>query len=361
MWRVTSPAHFLRIGAIAAGLLVGGCDDGLETEPVDRPPAGGGTAVDGFILEPWAVGDRWYLYDGRTHTLAPRDEAYLVQTDGGTALFVVEGYYGASGESGVFTLSHRSAEGAQWSASETMTLTGNVKDGPACVALGPWRQVACEDPDAALVFRTDRRVLPAAGFVVANPAIYEMGHPEQRVVELAVLDRDAWNNPPSDLAGALDEGRRASAALTRAEWPIGLLDENEERSWLQAATSFSLIHWHAEVQDGEVHLRSRCVPLAITEAEQSGFDSAAVQEASLLAPDVGASVWIRLCPDIQTVGTTPSFFLGTWPDSRDFDLLLEGHRDGVALRPAPGSLLYQQSESDPSLVREPDVPATLWQ
>ena len=331
---------------------------------VEEPPRrGGGVAPQGFWLEPWPVGDRWYLYDGRTHTLTPRPQVYLVTSDQGALLFRVLGYYGARGESGVFSLRVRTWSGSAWGAQRDLQLSANVKERAVCLSVQA-HEVSCDDQAATLVFRSDRRVLPAAGFVVANPAIYEAGHPLGRRVRLLVLDEDVWRTPPA--LDAFPEQDRPSVARSVNDWLIGYRWATPEgRVWLQATTSFQLAQWQAlpEANDA-LRLRARCVPLGTSAAVQVPLADAALREEVVQAPTTGRTAWYRLCPEIVRVDEVPGYLHGTWPDSATFDLIIEGHPEGLALRPAPGSLLMDWTGDEAQRAAEiGDVvlPESLWE
>ncbi|MFB6350547.1 MAG: hypothetical protein ABEN55_04655, partial [Bradymonadaceae bacterium] len=206
--RSPSIPYLLLIVAVAAA----GCGD-IETTgndtgdrssgppPGERPPIG-----DHFVQEAYGIGASWFEYDDANHTVTPRDTVYRIRRDDLDALFEVTSYYDDRGESGYFSLRVRHRRDDGWGESRALTLSRNAKESAVCVALDPLEQQACDGANTDLVFRTDLRTVPAAGFAVSNPAIYTTDH-----------------RPPDTDGGrgrdlSLDSGRRRS---TGGRPPLG--------------------------------------------------------------------------------------------------------------------------------------------
>lgn len=399
------PSHCVSgVGALVAALLIAlvgaGCDDGSGADardprgsdsapdgsgeagaaPVSPPSgeepegaedrAGGGVTRDGFWLDPWPIGDRWYLYDGRSHVLTPRDLTYLVTDAHGTILLRVLGYYGLQGQSGVFSIRTRSWDGTRWGPVVDEMLEGNVKDGPICLGLAPVRIRPCGDARVGLVLRTDRRVLPAAGFVVLNPGLFEAGHPAGRRARLIVLAGDAIAAAPSHPDEVLADPESPSVARSVDDWFIGERWHTPAgRIWLHATTAMQLAQWRAWPAEGDparvdaFELEARCVPLAQRPDLQEPLTGAPVRS-EIAWPDGARTLMVRVCPDAGIVDAVDTLFHGDWPDSRDYDLLVERHSGGLWFRQSPGSLVMDWTpDGEPGAPEfgPVDVPDSLWE
>lgn len=376
---------------LAAALLLWGCEEGDGAPPAggagdtgsgatdrasgDDGPSlserqGGGLAPEGFRMEQWPVGDRWYIYDGRTHTLTPREEVYLFAAGDAAVLIRVLGYYGQQGESGVFSLRWRTWDGAAWSAPQERMLDRNVKESQVCLSLVPFEEVACDAGDVGLVLRTNRRVLPAAGFVVANPGLFEAAHPAGDRVDVGVLPASSMDSPPSSPQEGIEAHGRPSAGVSLDEWLVGdRWSEPAGRVWLHATTNMHLGQWQALALEGDasrtdgLDLNVRCVPLASSPGEQQALGDVEPSRTALALGEVRSTL-VRLCPEVEIVDEHDVHFQATWPDSRDYDLIVERHADGLWLRPSSGSLVMDWTGNQaqrPAAIEDVEPPASLWE
>lgn len=353
-------------GGAAGGGIAPPPSDGV---PSDGDRAGGGITRDGFWLDPWPVGDRWYLYDGRSHVLTPRDQTYLVADAHGTILLRVLGYYGLQGQSGVFSIRTRAWDGGAWGPPRDEMLDANVKDAPVCLGLAPVRTRPCDDPRVGLVLRTDRRVLPAAGFVVLNPGLFEAGHPAGRSARLAVLPGDATAVAPSDPDEVFAAAAAPSVARAVDDWLLGdRWHTPRGRVWLQATTGMQLAQWRALPAEDDptrvdaFDLEVRCAPLAVRPDLQEPLAGDAAR-GEIAWPGDARTVMVRVCPEIGIVDASDRLFHGDWPDSRDYDLLVERHATGLWFRQAPGSLVMDWTGDTRTRAAEigpVEIPDSLW-
>jgi hypothetical protein len=161
---------------VAPAFVLGGCD---------RPPVVGSTdneratndALDlaTFLQDRPAIGGKWYDYNVDGHVLVPKPHAWLVRlADGGVAGFRIVSVYDAdTGESGRFTLERTTWSTNEWSTPSLFVVQGNVKDGtPLCVDLVTPSPRECAGAGWQVRFVLQHRLSLAAGFAVAEPAVF---------------------------------------------------------------------------------------------------------------------------------------------------------------------------------------------
>ncbi|MCA9563163.1 MAG: hypothetical protein KC561_06725 [Myxococcales bacterium] len=336
------------------------------------PPADGDLPLDppegAFLAERYGIGAGWYEYDDRTHVLTPRDEVYRLGWEDREYLLDIESYYDADGTSGVFSFRYSELAGSVWGEEQAVRLTGNVKTAPVCYSLEAAAEVDCASSGWELVFRTDSIVVPAAGFAVANPAIYARPH--------AGAQSDMQPPRVSSIPGSFDAAIRtidASGSPLRSVWEDAqhglLVDPDGSRTiwnslWLTATADFHLTHWGAVRADNALVINTVCVPLASTEAEQVGFEDPQPQSLTLSTPGESTSYLtylIDLCGDDRpsVVESASMPYFGVWPSTTTFDLIAEWQGQWL-LRLSPGTL--SRASESPEL-SEPltSLPAEIWQ
>lgn len=353
-------------------------DQATQTPPGAALPAqlvtGRALAKEGYGEDPQEIGGQWYEYDSTTHALTPYAAVFalLDPQREPQALWEIESYYDARGESGVFSLRVREREGEGFGAAKALVLTGNVKtDGPQCIAYGPMRQVSCDSPERALIFRTSWRAVPEAGFAVNNPSIFLASHyalgEAQRLslasINAATVDEIALS--PEEIK-ALPERLSAQAAPQHSR--IGRLEGSHlDARYLQVTATMKLVSWRftaLDLERGALSLELRCQPVSYPDA--ASFDATPAQTKTLeLALGQGyAARYIKLCEDeaVEPVEETlDAAQPGLWPDERRFDLFFERDGDTLYLRLAPGNLLWDWSD-EASAQGQDLLPASrLWQ
>jgi hypothetical protein len=341
-----------------------------EDDPVIRPPADGLAASGvGFREDPYAPGSSWYSYDGTTHAITPRAETYGFTRGESAWLLRVDSYYDRQGRSGILSFALRArAQDGSWSAPAALTTSANIKQGPVCLDLDALAEAPC-DSEAEVVLRTDWRVVPPAGFAVANPAIYALTHhADAQPLATFILDADAFGAPDtldlSALKPAPDAARDPLAS--RVGWLHERADEAPRQDvQLQATANMELVQWQLTALNGaNLSLAVRCAPLASTQDAQASLADVPVRSLTITVPASGG--YVRLCGD--TAGLASAIDdprAGRWPDTKTFDLIVE-QRDGrLVMRPAPGQLLHNWTRGagagsiamDPA----PAPPAALWE
>ena len=355
---------------LAIGLMAMiGCGEGSngadqeEEEPIKPgPPEGTGLelAAKGFHDDPYAVGPHWYDYDGMTHTVTPTQQIYWVRRGEDRALLEILSYYDARGESGTITLRGQAAgEGAaQWSAPTEITFSASVKEQPVCLQLAPLEEVDCEDDGAAVVFRTGRRALPAAGFAVAEPAMHVRSHlaSARPLVDLGYFEEVATLEEVVQSPAEIDELKpRPSSAAHPSHGLVGWIHEGpgeppRQDIYLQVDATMHLAQWQIsalEQADGEATLTMKILCQPIAYPEQTPFDASGQAEIEVTLPTEGAydGALFEVCnaegqPSGEVLDRVEEPLDGLWPNTREFDLIVE-HIDGrIAMRLAPGNLAW---------------------
>lgn len=297
-----------------------------------------------FVPEFYGVGTRWYDYDEVTHAISPKPEHYVVRWDDWAARVRVLSYYNVDGESGYFTLSVASWDGGAWGSPSTLELQDSVKDAPVCVDLQSAAAVDCSAPHH-LLLRTDRRVVPAAGFAVAEPGIFVTAHRfDGEDVAVWSVDPDAAFDPfAASVSAAVPSAFRESEAGV-------LRDLTGDSAWtvIQATASFRVCAWQAESTSDALTVRSRCAPLSSTASSQSLLTDAT--EHTLTFPPPTSTETLTLAFDADgapvEVARDDAFAVGHWGDNTAFDLLVERSAAGLVYLAGPGALVHVRDPAD---------------
>jgi hypothetical protein len=361
--------------------LIAACGN-IETTPVEDPspaplpPSDGLLASgEGFDEDPYTPGSRWYIYDGTTHSITPRPELYAARRGDAAWLVRIKSYYDAQGRSGVVSMELRERGAAGWSAWSPLTTSANVQEQRVCIDLDARAEAPCDDAEIAL--RIDWRVVPPAGFAVANPAIYALAHhSDPAPLSLAIIPASSLDDAADDAAidAAIDAATPAADAArdlvgSRVGWlhdRAGLPPRRDVQ--LQATANMELVQWQVDRVDGlTITLNARCAPLSATpDAQVALSEYAANTLAVTLPPGDQSGVYVRLCGEgAGEVGPITAARAGLWPDTKTFDLIVEQVAGRVAIRPAPGDLLHSWTRGagagadvmDPA----PTPPAQLWE
>ena len=347
------------IAAACGDIETTGHDDITNPPPPDeRPPI-----AERFVEEPYGIGAAWYDYDGSSHAVTPHDEIYRIRRGDLEALVEITSYYDDEGESGFVSLRARLRDSEGWREAESLSLSSNVKEAPVCVGLDPLEQRGCGESGADLVFRTDLRVVPAAGFAVSNPAMYVAGHHAGSGAAARMWRVEAED--VTTLPDALDGERLVDVRQSPSVAAI----RSREHVHLQATADMRLAQWRvAGVAEGEgareITIRSRCVDLASTADAQTPLAEAMVGESTISVSTAGAYrvALVDLC-DREVVETRETPYGALWPQTDTFDLFVEEVDGEVAIRVAPGHLIWDWTAGagdGATEFRDVDVPAGLW-
>lgn len=344
------------IGADAA------TDDSGITNPQRHP------AWDRFVSESLGVGSAWYLYESTTHVLTPRDETYLIRLQDSAAEIAVLSYYDVRGESGYFALRYRFWENGAWGEAETVEFSQNVKETPLCLGRN-LQAVDCGPQDTLLVLRADSRVIPAAGFTVAEPGIYL--HPAgDDVLGIWKIPGEFGSSlDPAALSvnGALQPHARLTAA--DAAFSELIREELTSATVLQATTSMHLAWWNLAgwtQQEGnlELTLSVRCGSLEMS-AETQEIPAASSEDTTTLQIPIveSGSTFVALCGDEGTrITETIEGQVVVWPSSRSFDLWVEFVQGVPSLLASPGARvrIFESESVDAPFATTPEIGPTLW-
>lgn len=358
---------------LVASLALGACGD-IETTPsADDEATALEAASSELRLERFGIGAAWYSYDESTHVLTPRPFAYLFEWTGRpAALVTIESYYGDDGLSGRFTLGVRNWLGAAWEPVKRVAMAGNVKDGPVCLRLDLGAEVGC-DRGFDVALRTDLRVVPAAGFAVANPALYAHGHlwaggEAPAITRVPLGDVGAPPDAPEDLRAI---GTAVPSALAQAD--AGVLTSTApgvrnawNSTWLLATADMRLAHVGLAQRDGQVVVEAVCAPLGATPAEQAALPLGEPGALAVSPPSGGAATsyqvaLVDLCGGDgapQVTLTQDAAFDGLWPSASEFDLMLEWSGSEWRVLLSPG-VLAQPSETE-AVGAAVFIPETFW-
>jgi hypothetical protein len=325
-------------------------------------------AWDRFVSESLGVGSAWYLYESTTHVLTPRPETYLIRLQDVAAEIDVLSYYDVRGESGYFALRHRFWNNGVWDAPETVEFSQNVKTTPLCLDRN-LQPSDCGPQNTLLVLRADSRVIPAAGFTVAEPGIYL--HPSgEDVIGIWKIPGEFGNSlDPAALSvhGALQPHARLLAENAAFSDLIG--EDTEPATVLQATTSMHLAWWNlAEWNEGgdtlELTLNVRCGSLEMSAETQEIPDASSQTTTTLQIPVVeSGSTFIALCGDEGTrITETVEGQVVVWPSSRSFDLWVEFVQGVPSLLASPGARvrIFESDSADAPFATTPEIGPTLW-
>lgn len=348
-------------GDASAGVDTGAADVGA-VEPQPHP------AWDRFVSESLGVGSAWYLYESTTHVLTPRPETYLIRLQDSAAEIAVLSYYDVRGESGYFALRYRFWENGAWGEAETVEFSQNVKEAPLCLDRD-LQATECSPQNTLLVLRADSRVIPAAGFTVAEPGIYL--HPSgDDVVGIWKIPGEFGSSlDPAALSanGALQPHARLLAAdaafadLTSNNAPTATV--------LQATTSMHLAWWYpgAWTQNEntlELTLVVRCGSLEMSAETQEIPAATSEITTTIQIPVVDSgSTFIALCGDEGTrITETVDGQVVVWPSSRSFDLWVEFVQGVPSLLASPGARvrIFESETVATPFATIPEIGPTLW-
>lgn len=323
-------------------------------------------AAEAFVAEQLGIASNWYVYDGATHALSPEPVRYQVRSLAFAAELEIITYYNERGESGFFTFRVRvaSPDASGWGASTTVRLETSVKEQPVCVDLRSPAVVDCTAPHD-MVARTDRRVVPAAGFAVVEPAIYVVARQGEPAPEVRSLPSDTVVAPDAATTGTLVLDALAAPANSVLGPVPALL---ETASVLHATTDMFLAQWHivdvSQTDDATVaHLRVRCVPLATAPIAQEPLHSIEPVSVELTIPPTEANEWVRI--DLCNSEGGPRVLESTataalWPAGELFDLLAATRDGSLVWIAGPGSLVHVPANDAGGELPAVTPPASLW-
>jgi hypothetical protein len=240
-------------------------------------------------------------------------------------------------------------------------MESNIKQGPVCLSLVSLSEVAC-DASADLIARTDFRPVPAAGFSVANPALYGRRAATGEGATLGMGELAEFAEDPSVIP-VVD----TSDILGLALWEY--LAGGEVANVLQLTGSLHVLQWVMRLEDadgdgqGTLQVDSRCVRAAENEVDQQPLPSLLQPRLEVeLTDSTAQALFLSFCTDDGPVVREQwdRVIDGDWPDTRTWDLALERSTEGWRVIPAAGALLAgvagdMTDESEPA-----PIPASLW-
>lgn len=334
-------------------------------------------AAAGFGEDPYVIASDWYDYSGATHVVMASDLVYVVRREDQIVAFEIESYYNERGTSGFLSFRSQTWDGGAWTAPTAWTAEANVKDERYCLSIEPFSRVGCDTSDAALVVRTSKKALVEGGFAILDPAIFSTTHFSD------ATKTEIWRAEATDLESltltgdTLDEDAiTPSSDHTIEHARVGWVHQTAGAparidTQLHVTGRMDLVQWRiGELRDsGEaIELDFDLYCAQADHKNQQPFDANSTTW-TLTIPRQGdyTARYVRLCDDARSarpevVGETNTPIRANWPDTKTFDLMVETHQGRVAIRIAPGNLLWnwtrgtQQDNSDFS----PIDTSTLW-
>lgn len=328
------------------------------TEPLPPPPSDSSHDDDGAPLESstqsWGIGAEWYDY-GSNHSVSPKDISWLIVRDEGNATHLrVDGFYSDRGVSSTPSMTFTHFIGGERTPPKAWLSPTRIRDEFQCLRVEDLSQSFCGSA-YDLIWRTDFRAIPRAGFSISNPAFYVETSRGERVYQLASRD------VPTSISIAAAAGQRVVSVLDQDASP--LLKEaffSKGYSVTQLTGDLHIAEWTlSRSEDDSVLIQARCVQAKPTPADTSPLHGPPAH-LYFAAPAEGQWIFVDLC---SADGPRVSFEsenlrAGGWPSNDRFDLALQSKNGQLHLWPAPESIFTPQRV--PAFTPK-DMPRVYWQ
>lgn len=302
----------------------------------------------------WGIGDRWYDY-GENHTVTPQNASWLVVGDGAPVHLTVESFYGPTGDSSMPSMTIRRFVDGAWTTVSTWESPVRVRDAAQCVRFDAEPQADCAGA-YDLMWRTDVRPLPEAGFSISNPGFYISSAPNRAVYRLET------RTPPSDPSASVATAKRILSVLDDDAEPVlrNHFFDNPEHSVVQLGADLYIAQWRMETDEDSVTFETRCLR-AKSSASATGRFGGPTQTLTIQREDLDAWTYIDLCvedggPTVTAHATTLK--AGGWVSNATFDLAIQRKGDTFVLWTAPESI-FEGLRTAPFADVAP--PAYLWE
>lgn len=239
--------------AIVAAFLLAGCPrppvDALDAGPAD----GGGFTLEALIQDDPAIGGDWYLYTPENHTVASRDQVYLLRDNTAQparyVVFRVVSYYDEdTAESGRFTLAF-SDWSAGWQAEQTWRASRLLgQDNPLCLDAFTRTEVDCAGTSWHLMMRSYSLMVSEGPLIVGEGAFYVpsvVAQPTlQRVSVATVLGTQTLSAAP-DPATVPELSDGPPPDWNRLDWNLAAWAPQLPRAGMVLGTRFVAEGFHA--------------------------------------------------------------------------------------------------------------------
>lgn len=337
----------------------------------DKPPTGGETtdppasdledepALDGAPenagIQSWGVGAKWYDYDGSTHAVSPSKEAWYLVRDDATWHLSITRYYNDDGISGHpnMVVNKWDAGSSSWTRVGEWLASEKVQAQRQCFRLddpeNPKKGDECNSFEYDVIWRSDFRAVPAAGFSIGNPAFY------------IATDKggEVFNVQNKALPSNLDVLSTSAAVRILSIFDHDAVSIIESRFFTQVEDHTNTIvsltgdklgaQWRLDEEGDEVTVTSRCVDINTTNpAAAPTFDG----DSATLSFDIGESAneWtlVDLCGEEgpSVFQTLTSLRPGNWPSNDKFDLAFQKSDDGYVIWMAPEQIMIPVREGN---------------
>jgi hypothetical protein len=363
---------------VALTLLLAACGD-IETTPTESP--GNERTIpesttklratpNGFTEEAYGVAAKWYNYRSETHVLDPKNFVYMVDGPEAHVLLEIVSYYNDQGDSGYMTIRAKKVAESDLGSTQKLQIEGSVKKGRVCLNVQSLETTSCNSDNWEVLFRTDYRIVPAAGFAPSNPAIYFAGHWSQdEKVEISRIEAEKMKDVTSESLEDATELR--SAQHSRLDSMLGTFPEDRLPSdvFVQATPSQKVVQWQVtDITDGELEIRSRCADLATSPGQQTSLSDNEIATQTYELSDGSKQYAVQLASicngDLVLEQSKSEPFEGLWPSTKTFSLLIEQTGDERSLRLPPGHLFWNataNAEGQPEDLEDVKIPAQLWE
>lgn len=363
---------------VVLSLLLAACGD-IETTPEESPdnkrtiPESTTklrATPNGFTEEAYGVAAKWYSYRSETHVLDPKNFVYMVDGPESHVLLEIVSYYNDEGDSGYMTIRAKKVAESDLGSTQKLQIKGNVKKGRVCLDVQSLETTSCESDNWEVLFRTDYRIVPAAGFAPSNPAIYFAGHWSQdEKVEISRIQAEKMKDVTSESLEDATELR--SAQYSRLDSMLGTFPEDRLPSdvFFQATPGQKVVQWQVtDITDGELEIRSRCADLASSPAQQTSLSDKEIATQTYELSDGSEQYAVQLASicsgELVLDKPRNEPFEGLWPSTKTFSLFIEKTGGETSLRLPPGHLFWNataNAEGQPEDLEDVKIPAQLWE
>lgn len=331
----------LQLGCLLAGLVA--CnenpqDPGNEptpppTPPLEtNPPTGSDGAPDTPGVQSWGIGAKWYDY-GANHTVTPKSISWVIVVDDASATHLkIDTFYSDLAESSTPRMTVTRMVEGQWQASQEWDSPTRIREEFQCIRFDDLETTGCDD-EYDLKWRTDNRSVPAAGFSIANPALYAETGRGERVYELPTTQI------PSSIDDAIADGLRIRSVLDADATPVieQRFFQDTENSLLQLTGNMRLVEWRVQEEADDLHFEARCISVKES-AARTGRLSEAPSSLHMPIPHEEGWSFIQFCNDESGPNLMHEqrvLRAGEWPSNTEFDLALRRKGEDLEIWTAP--------------------------
>lgn len=302
----------------------------------------------------WGIGDRWYDY-GENHTVTPQNASWLIVGDDAPVHLTVESFYGPTGDSSMPSMTIRRFVDGAWTTVSTWESPRRVRDAAQCVRFDADPEVDCAGA-YDLIWRTDVRPLPEAGFSISNPGFYIASAANRAVYRLET------RTPPADPSAAVATAKRILSVLDDDAAPVlrNHFFDNPQHSVVQLGADLHIAQWRMMTDEDSITFEARCLR-AKNSVTATGRFGGTTQTLTIQRQDLDTWTYVDLCVENSgpaVVEHASTLRAGGWVSNATFDLVIQKKDDTFVLWTAPESI-FEGLRTTPFADVAP--PAYLWE